>query len=619
MGDFLAGAGLFLAVFAAAAALIWEPSPRRSAAMLVALALIPVLILGDQWNSAEISDLRHDLARFAALAVAAVVAAAALTVVFRRRPILLPLAVIVAVPFRIPIHAGGQEANLLIPLYLVIAGGVLAAVWSRWEERNVDAVPSAGGAGGGERDAPTAGGGAGPAPARADSGARAGDGPAATGPAAPRMVLLPRVLAAVIVLYALQSVYSEDFSQALQNAAFFYVPFALAFALLADLRWDRRLLVLSLGVVGAEALLFVLFGLWEYAARHLIWNDQVIRSNDFHRYFRVNSLFWDPNVYGRYLALAITAIVAALLWARSLRLVLWLAGLVALLWLGLTTTFSQSSFAALLVGLATLAALRWSLRWTLAACAGAAIAAATFVLAAGGSLKIDLSTQQTLNKETSGRANLVKEGIALFGDRPLWGYGSGSFSVAYQKHRTGGSGQLSVSHTEPVTVAAEQGLIGLLAYLALLGVAFATLLRGMTGLMPGLRGPPFAEVVAGADQSVSSAGGAGGAAAVRAQGVSTAADATPATGPAAERLGPPATGPAVEGLVLRASRAAIFACFVALVAHTMAYAGFLEDPLTWVLLSIGGSLALAPQVAMQAPEERPGREAIVPFPARSPA
>jgi O-Antigen ligase len=570
MGDFLAGAGLFLAVFAAAAALIWEPSPRRSAAMLVALALIPVLILADQWNSAEISDLRHDLARFAALGIAALVATAALTIVFRRRRIFLPLAVIAALPFRIPIHAGGQEANLLIPLYLVIAGGVLATVWSRWGEREIEA----------------------------------------TGPAAGRVVPVRIVLAAVLVLYALQSVYSEDFSQALQNAAFFYVPFALAFALLADWRWDRRLLVLSLGVVGAEALVFVLFGFWEYAARHLVWNDEVIRSNDFHTYFRVNSLFWDPNVYGRYLALAITAIVAALLWARSQRLVLWLAGLVALLWLGLITTFSQSSFAALLVGLATLAALRWSLRWTLAACAAAAIAAAAFVLAAGGSLKIDLSTQQTLNKETSGRANLVKEGIALFGDRPLWGYGSGSFSVAYQKHRTGGSGQLSVSHTEPVTVAAEQGLIGLIAYLALLVVAFATLLRGMAGLMPGLRGPPFADSVARADQSTPSAGGAGGGA----------QDAPPASGAAGDhRAAPSATGPAAEGLALQASRAAVLACFIALLAHTMAYAGFLEDPLTWVLLSIGGSLALAPQVATQVPEERPGREAIVPFPARSPA
>jgi O-antigen ligase len=558
MGDLLGGAGLFVAVGAAAAAMLWPPSPRRSAAMLVALALIPVLILGDQWHSAEITDLRHHLARFAALGFVAVIAVAVLTALFRRHSQLLPLAVLAAVPFRIPIHAGGQEANLLIPLYLVIAGGVLMSAWRQWEKDRD--VPSAGGAAGGVAD-------------RAQSPSTAAGTPAVTGPAAGRMGLLRIALAAVIVLYALQSVYSEDFSRALQNSAFFYVPFALAFTLLADCRWDRRLLVWSLCVVAAEALLFVLFGFWEYAARHLIWNDEVIKSNDFHTYFRVNSLFWDPNVYGRYLALTITAIVAALLWARDSRIVLLLGAVVAALWLGLITTFSQSSFAALLVGLAALAALRWSLRWTAGACAAAAIAAAVFVLAAGGSLKIDLSTQQKLNKDTSGRANLVSEGIALFGDRPIWGYGSGSFSVAYQKHRAGGSGQLSVSHTEPVTVAAEQGLIGLAAYLALLAAAFITLFRGMGSLMPGLRGPPSAGAV---------------------------------------------TGPAAETLVLRASRAAILACFVALVAHTMGYAGFLEDPLTWVLLAIGGSLALAPWPATE-PGEARRAEAVAPTAARATA
>jgi hypothetical protein len=566
MGDFLAGAGLFLAVFAAAAGMLWEPSPRRSAAMLVALALIPALILGDQWHSAEVTDLRNHLARFVALGVAAAVVVAALTVLFSRRPILLPLAVIAAAPFRTPIHAGGEEANLLIPLYLVIAGGVLATVWRQWVER---------------RDGTSAGG--------------AGD--------RTRGQAVRVVLAAVVVLYALQSVYSEDFSRALQNAAFFYVPFALAFTLLADCRWDRRLLALSLSVVAAEALVFVLFGIWEYAARHLIWNDEVIKSNDFHTYFRVNSLFWDPNVYGRYLALTITAIAAAVLWTRSSRLVLWLGALVAILWLGLVTTFSQSSFAALLVGLAALAALRWSLRWTLAACAGSAIAAAAFVLAAGGSLKIDLSTQQKLNKDTSGRANLVSEGIALFGDRPLWGYGSGSFSVAYQRHRTH-SGQLSVSHTEPVTVAAEQGLIGLAAYLALLGAAFMTLLRGMGGMMPGLRSPPSA--------------GAGNATAA---GDARAGDPRRAEDAKASEHGGGVPRGRTRGqeLVVTAARAAILACFVALVAHTMAYAGFLEDPLTWVLLSIGGSLALAPPLTTDSGEARPGGEAVAPTPARAPA
>jgi hypothetical protein len=35
----------------------------------------------------------------------------------------------------------------------------------------------------------------------------------------------------------------------------------------------------------------------------------------------------------------------------------------------------------------------------------------------------------------------------------------------------------------------------------------------------------------------------------------------------------------------------VLAAFVALLVHTMAYAGFYEDPITWVLLAAGVSLA----------------------------
>ena len=38
----------------------------------------------------------------------------------------------------------------------------------------------------------------------------------------------------------------------------------------------------------------------------------------------------------------------------------------------------------------------------------------------------------------------------------------------------------------------------------------------------------------------------------------------------------------------------MLAAFVALLVHTMAYAGFYEDPITWVLLAAGASLAAAP-------------------------
>jgi hypothetical protein len=38
----------------------------------------------------------------------------------------------------------------------------------------------------------------------------------------------------------------------------------------------------------------------------------------------------------------------------------------------------------------------------------------------------------------------------------------------------------------------------------------------------------------------------------------------------------------------------VLAAFVALLVHTMAYAGFFEDPITWVLLAVAASLAAAP-------------------------
>jgi hypothetical protein len=41
------------------------------------------------------------------------------------------------------------------------------------------------------------------------------------------------------------------------------------------------------------------------------------------------------------------------------------------------------------------------------------------------------------------------------------------------------------------------------------------------------------------------------------------------------------------------ARAAVGAAFVALLAHTMMYAAFLEDPLTWTLLAVGTALAVA--------------------------
>jgi O-antigen ligase len=545
LSDFLAGAGVLIAAGASATAILLPPGRARSASMLLAIALFPILILGDQWHTHQIADLRQDTGRIAALLVAGTAIVAGLAAAFRRWPVLIPLTIVFALPFRVPLHAGGDTANLLVPLYLVIAGAVLATALRDWR-----LSPRSSG------DAAAAGG--------ADIGLsrRAGESISATGPAAqspPSLAWLPRLLAAFVVLYALQSLYSEDFSKALQNICFFLVPFTVAFGLLRDVEWTRRLLTWALALVAAEAVLFVLVGSVEWASRSLFWNDQVIRSNEFHTYFRVNSVFWDPNVYGRYLALVLVLVTAALLWAKERRAFWVLATTILVLWIGLAQTFSQSSYIALLAGLAVLAAVRWSWRWTAGAVAVGLVGAVLVVTLVGGSGKVNFSR---LNIDTSGRANLVQGGIDLFAERPLQGYGSGSFQAAYKEHKAKNKDvPVSVSHTEPVTVAAEQGMLGLIAYGALIVCALWTMAAGITSSQARRNGDVAA--AGGADIGLGRRAG----------------ESISATGPAAHS--PPSL----------IARAAVLAAFVALLVHTLAYAGFFEDPITWVLLALGASLA----------------------------
>ena len=561
MSDVLAGVGIMVAAAAAAAAILLPPGRLRALAMLSALALFPILILGDRWHTPQIADLRDDPVRLVLLGALALGVSALLAYVFRRRPLLLPLAIVAALPFRVPLHAGGDTANLLVPLYLVIAGGVLAAV-----ARDLGARPAGPVAAG---DPPP------PAVAKASSGVV----PPATPPAGGAVVWLPRVLTAVVVLYAVQALYSVDFSKGLQNVCFFFVPFSLVFGLLRGVEWDRKLLVYVLWVVGIEAVAFVLIGTVEHFTHDLFWNDQVIRSNEFHTYFRVNSVFWDPNVYGRYLALVAVVAMSALLWARERRNLILLTGLVLVLWVGLVPTYSQSSFVALLAGLAVLAALKWSLRWTLGAVGVFALLGILVVLLAGGSSKLSFSR---LNIDTSGRANLVSGGIHLFAQRPIYGYGSGSFPKAYREHVKTRKVPVAVSHTEPITIAAEQGLAGLALYAALVVTALWTMASGLRSLL--------------STQTASPAGGVGVGGVEDGPWPARSAPPTPTTGPAVDPASP-ATGPA---RYIAIARAAILATFTALLVHSMAYAGFFEDPITWVLLAVGVSLAAADQRSLAA-------------------
>ena len=200
-----------------------------------------------------------------------------------------PIAAFAVLPLRVPVQVGGQTSHLLVPLYLVIAGGVVcfgyAALRGRSERRRRRAAGAA-------------------QPALRDS---------------PAVVWLHRVLAATLVLYAIQSAYSVDVSNAIENASFFLVPFAVLFVMLGEVRWTRRLLGWVLIAVAADGACLrrgrVLGVRGSRPASSA--GGTCSQSNQLHLYFRVNSLFYDPNILGRGLALVLVALGAYLAWART--------------------------------------------------------------------------------------------------------------------------------------------------------------------------------------------------------------------------------------------------------------------------------------------------------------
>jgi O-antigen ligase len=143
-----------------------------------------------------------------------------------------------------------------------------------------------------------------------------------------------------------------------------------------------------------------------------------------------------------------------------------------------------------------------------------------------------------VSQASSGRFDLIGGGLRMFADRPIWGWGSGSFSEQFRKREKVSSQRAaSASHTIPLTYAAEQGIIGFAAYLAVLWAAFRVLFWNLAGPLRG-REPPGDKALA---------------------------------------------------------RAAIAAAFTALVLHTLLYASFLEDPITWTLLGAGLVLQRRPR------------------------
>jgi putative inorganic carbon (HCO3(-)) transporter len=388
------------------------------------------------------------------LAGAAVVGlglAAAGAYVFRRWPFVLPFVVLACVPARIHVTVGSTEANLLVPLYAVVAAAALLLAWelvkgdTRSRELSIAAWP----------------------------------------------------LAAFIAWTGLSILWTEDLRQGSIDLLFFYLPFGLLALVLARLEW-RRLIVLGLlAELAAMAIVFAAIGIYQYETRHIFWNQKLGVSNAYAPFYRVNSVFWDPSIYGRFLVVAILACLVAVLFARDRRVLIGGTAAIAAIWAGLYFSYSQSSFAALAAGVLLAAIFAWGRR-------GLALAVVAAVVVTAGALAVpsvrhDLLGNGSASKSsTSGRGKLVRKGIHIAVHHPVAGVGVGGFKHAYAEltHLKGREPNAAASHTTPVTVAAETGLPGFALYAWLLVAALALAFRRFARDLPGLAALAFGLIVA---------------------------------------------------------------------------------------------------------------------------
>ena len=255
-------------------------------------------------------------ALLAGAAAAGLVAAAALGALFVRWPWLVLAATIACAPARIPVDTGDETVNLLLPLYAVVAGAATALAWQLF---------------------------------RGDTRSR-------------ELGRLSWPLAALVGWFGLSVLWTDDLQRGAVATLAFYLPFGLLSLVIARLHWSRRWVTALAAQLGLMALTFAAIGGYQWLTRDVFWNPKVIVGNAYAPFYRVNSVFWDPSIYGRFLVLAILAALVVCLFARNVRLGLAAAGVALVLWGGLVLSFSQSSFAALIAAVLVAAAAAWGRR-----------------------------------------------------------------------------------------------------------------------------------------------------------------------------------------------------------------------------------------------------------------
>jgi O-Antigen ligase len=456
--------------------------------LLAGLVLLGATELALAWALGDGVLERLSGATAVAALVVGIAAVAVAAAAFVRWPAFVPIAVLVAAPLRPPLSFDSSSTFLvqiaddgrlgrLLPLYFVLAAASAALGWRALRGDELRRLP--------------------------------------------KQIALPA--AAFFAFACCSLLWADDVEAGTNLLLFFTLPFAALLATVARAdfpAWAPRALAIA---AVALASVFAAVGLWQAATHELFfYAPNLAASNANTDYFRVTSLFGDPSLYGRHVVLGI-GVALTLLATRRWRT--WpLIALLALMWAGLLFSYSQSSMTALLVMTLALALATGDRRVRRAV----ALLAAAALLAACAYVAVQVADGKSLNRITSDRTERVQDATRVIDKHPVVGVGIGgqpraSRRLAHSDRPTPNF----VSHTTPLTVFAELGVVGLVLYGWLLTAGTLMILR-MRG-----RDEPLA-------------------------------------------------------LALGVSLLGLFV-------HALFYSGFLEDPLTWLVLGIAAAYSLQPE------------------------
>ena len=398
-------------------------------APLIGFALLGLATAGIGRSLVGDDDLELLLTEPTGLALVGVGAAAAVlgAIPLARYPAVVPVVLLCAAPFRVPVELGEEEAFLLLPLYLALTCAVLALAYRLLR---------------GERASPP-----------------------------PLLLALP--IAAFAVLTAISFLWTWDEREGGIVLAFFVFPFVAGLGVVARAPiapWLPRALVIALVALGS---VFAAIGLWQAQTRTLFFSTTVEVANAYTTFFRVTSLFKDPSLYGRYLVVPMAVLLVVLLLRRNRPLeVAGIAALLGLLFAGLYYSYSQSSFAALFAVTFAVAFLAGERRLR------AVLLVAVLVAAlAAGAVAAQAIEGRSAREVTSGRSRLASVTLDAFEERPIAGVGVGGQPRASAEARGRSTTRRSASHTTPLTVLAELGIVGFALYLWTLGAVAWGLVR----------------------------------------------------------------------------------------------------------------------------------------------